>query len=102
MSIFRCTKCGVIDNTAVSGYWSWVHHYPEGATDVKEMVKRPPLCSECNPEIGKWHGRFPKMTPESEGLVEGPDGFLYHPDDKYLKELRARHEEKKERDHGHH
>lgn len=87
MPIFKCSKCGAVDNTAISGYWSWVHYFPDGATDAKQMVKRPPLCSECNPEIGKWHGEWEKKTPEDLGYVEGPDGFLYSPDDTYLKRL---------------
>lgn len=76
MSIFRCTKCGMVENTALSQYW-W---------NVMQE-KKPALCSECDPEIGKWHGHFERVTPESEGYVEGPDGFLYSPHDKYLKRL---------------
>lgn len=78
MSIFRCTKCGCVENTALSHYWSRVH-----------MDGLEPLCSECNPEIAKWHGEFEKVTPESCGYVTGPDGFLYMPHDEYLKRLIA-------------
>lgn len=60
MSVFRCTKCNCVENTAVSHYWT----RPKGS---------PPLCSECDPEIGKWHGRFPKQS--ADELVE-KDGFL--------------------------
>jgi len=35
----------------------------------------PALCSECNPSVGKWHGRFKKET--ADGLVLATDGFLY-------------------------
>jgi len=60
MSIFRCSKCGCAENTAVSHY-----HTRE--------KNSPPLCSECDPSIGKWHGRFPKIS--AEEYVE-KDGFL--------------------------
>ena len=46
MSIFVCSQCGYLENTALSGYW-----FRRGS---------PPLCSECDPRIGKWHDRFPK------------------------------------------
>lgn len=76
MPIFRCSKCGCIENTALCHYWWEVHE-----------EKKPPLCSECDPTIGKWHGAFEREKPEAHGYVEGPDGFLYTPDDKYLKRL---------------
>lgn len=63
MSIFRCEKCGCVENTALCWYWSSIG---------KDKQK---LCSECDPEIGHWHGRFPKMS--SEGYLLGSDGFLY-------------------------
>ena len=66
MSIFRCTKCGCIENTATSHYWS---KWPRSTA---------PLCSECDPEIGRWHGRFPKSS--AAGYHIGADGFLYHPE----------------------
>jgi hypothetical protein len=37
----------------------------------------PPLCSECDPEIGKWHGDFGRQ--KADGYCIGEDGFLYHP-----------------------
>ncbi len=40
--------------------------------------EEPLLCSECDPEIGKWHGCFPKES--ADGMNIGKDGFLYHPD----------------------
>jgi hypothetical protein len=33
------------------------------------------LCSECDPEIGRWHRRFPKTS--AKGLMLCSDGFLY-------------------------
>jgi hypothetical protein len=41
---------------------------------------KPLLCSECDPEIGKWHGRFPKQS--AKGYLIGADGFLYWKEDK--------------------
>ena len=46
MSVFRCEKCNCIENTATSGYWC--------------KGDKPALCSECDPELSKWHNRFPK------------------------------------------
>ena len=71
MPIFRCSRCGVIENTACSNYWCQVHGYGG--------EKQDPLCSECDPEIGKWHGSFPKDS--ADGMVIANDGFLYSPDE---------------------
>lgn len=54
MPLFICSKCGCIENTALSLYW--VRSFSDKET--------PPLCSECDPEIGKWHNRFPKQKYE--------------------------------------
>lgn len=48
MSCFICEKCGAIENTATSQYW------------VREMNGEQLLCSECDPDIGKWHNKFEK------------------------------------------
>lgn len=74
MPIFACSKCGAVENTALSRYWMRVLKDP----------KPPPLCSECDPEIGKWHGAFPKESAKDHGYVQGPDGFLYNPGDPML------------------
>jgi hypothetical protein len=50
MSLFRCSKCGCEDDTALSNYWS---------ARVKEM---PAVCCACDPKIGKWHGEFPRKN----------------------------------------
>lgn len=52
MPLLICSKCGCVDNTAVTRYW----------TDCM-MDGNPPLCSECDPQIGKWHGLFAKEKP---------------------------------------
>jgi len=68
MPIFRCDKCGCVENTAASGYW---HRF----TDYHGDKPPPALCSECDPEIGKWHGMFPKES--AKGMLLASDGFLY-------------------------
>jgi hypothetical protein len=67
MSIFMCTECGCVENTACSNYWS------RNLNDDKEDSK--PLCSECDPLIGKWHGKFEKH--QADLMLVGEDGFLY-------------------------
>jgi hypothetical protein len=57
-----------MENTAASNYWS--RHDKED--------KRA-LCSECDPEIGKWHGMFKKTS--AKGMILASDGFLYDPID---------------------
>jgi hypothetical protein len=52
--VFICESCSCIENTAVSNYWS--------------RGNGPALCSECDPEIGKWHGRFLKI-PYSDKMM---------------------------------
>jgi hypothetical protein len=47
MSVFVCDQCDCLENTACSGYWF-------------RKKGDPALCSECDPQIGKWHGIFPK------------------------------------------
>lgn len=57
MSLFVCSECKIIENTALCGYW-W--------EDNK-------LCSQCDPKIGKWHKRFPreKFNPKKHKVVNG-------------------------------
>lgn len=80
MSIFVCSKCGCVDNTATSSYWSIVTNiFPDAEWDESiKAYKGKPLCSECckvifdetgnNPRYvpGKWHGRFPKKPPTDD------------------------------------
>lgn len=74
MSIFRCEQCGCIENTATSNYWE--RKYP---FDGQGPGPKPLLCSECDPEIGKWHGAFPKTS--AKGMILADDGFLYSKED---------------------
>lgn len=55
MPLFKCSECGCVENTALSNFW------PDTA-----MGKLPPLCSECDPKIGKWHSEFPKPPWDAE------------------------------------
>jgi hypothetical protein len=48
MPLYKCTKCGCIDNTAMGNFWTANAH------------GEPELCTECDPEIGVWHGKFVK------------------------------------------
>lgn len=91
MSIFVCSKCGCVDNTATSSYWSIVHNtFPEAEWDESiKAYKGKPLCSECckvifdetgnNPRYvpGKWHGKFPKkpITEEQKRRI-GRNGII--------------------------
>jgi len=68
MPIFECTKCGCIENTACSNYW-------EQKCPIDGGDSKPFLCSECDPEIGKWHGMFEKRS--AKGMILMDDGFLY-------------------------
>jgi hypothetical protein len=69
MPIFRCSKCGCVENTATSGYW-W---------GDREDRSETAMCSQCDPAIGKWHGRFPKQS--AKGFILCSDGFLYTKED---------------------
>lgn len=68
MPIFKCSKCGCAENTALGNYWWNVQR--EG---------KPPLCSEC--DTGTWHGKFPKRDAKEAGYMLGADGFLYKPEE---------------------
>lgn len=72
MSVFRCSKCNCAENTAVSNYAT----RPKGS---------PALCSECDPEIGKWHGRFEKVS--ADKFVEDENGYLISREEKAQKDM---------------
>lgn len=65
MSLFRCEICGCIDNTALGHYWC------RGIKEYKGTIQEKALCSECDPEQGKWHGKFPKKqaTEKDKGTL---------------------------------
>ncbi len=58
MSIFKCSRCGCAENTALCRYW------------YRKSRGLALLCSECDPDIGKWHGRFPKKEIKMEEKIK--------------------------------
>lgn len=73
MPIFKCSKCGCIDNTALADYWWRVFE-----------EKKEPLCSECL--TGKWHGEFEKRS--AKGMLIDRDGFLWGKDETIPKSVK--------------
>lgn len=93
MPLFICAKCGCIENTATSSYWTFtlnkkLHYHPS-----LEQYRGKPLCSECGTvnfkedensktiavvEPGKWHNKFPKekATTDYKRRV-GKDGLIH-------------------------
>jgi hypothetical protein len=71
MSLYRCTKCDVIENTALGGYWEQQINAHEAGEPLK------PVCSQCF--TGTWHGQFPRRGITNE-YVEDARGFLWKPD----------------------
>lgn len=74
MSLYRCTKCDVVENTALGGYWL---QQMAAHKDAKPFA---PLCSQCDPEIGRWHGKFPREAISPDWLVD-KRGFLWRPNE---------------------
>ena len=67
MSYFQCSKCGCVENTALCHYW---------AARIQETS---PTCSACDPNIGKWHGEFPRQSPAQGGWErEWHGSLLWH------------------------
>ena len=62
MSLFQCNACGCVEDTALCHYWS------------ARLQQTPPLCSGCDPKIGKWHGEFQQQS--AEGWTADERGFL--------------------------
>lgn len=71
MPLFICAKCGCVENTALSTYWS--RNLLPYAEELKEYEGKP-LCSECGMfdrdmkciAPGRWHNRFPKEQASEE------------------------------------
>ena len=63
MPLFRCEACGCVENTACCNYW------------MRKNDGETILCSECDPDIGEWHGRFEKRS--AVGLLIDQSGHLW-------------------------
>lgn len=90
MSLYQCSKCGAVENTACGHYHSRdMDWWPEEYRGKK-------LCSECGPptfsdgkptEFGKWHGRFEKRCYPLDSLYTDSEGNVRRKsDDKYPEE----------------
>lgn len=66
MPLYECEQCHCVENTALTNFWE------------AYMERTAKLCSECDPRIGRWHGRFPKQ-PASEYLKEFPGEKIDYP-----------------------
>lgn len=55
MPCFNCEKCGVIENTAVSNYWT------RNLECTPKEIRGKALCSQCDPTIGRWHDSFARV-----------------------------------------
>jgi hypothetical protein len=47
-----------------------------------DTPRRQPLCTECNPDVGKWHGSFPKESSDAEWTGDDGKRYRYVIDDK--------------------
>lgn len=67
VSLFECTRCHAVENTALAagGYW------------LNRCDGKPVLCSEC--VTGTWHGQFPKKLVGETRYVTARDGTLEPP-----------------------
>ncbi len=66
MPLYECSKCHAVENTALTNFW------------MDHTCNRPALCSECDPEIGAWHGVFPKTT-AAEYAAKFPGSKIEYP-----------------------
>jgi hypothetical protein len=63
-----CRECGCVENTACCNYWSRT-----------SLESKPGLCSECDPDIKQWHGKFEKRP--ASGMLIDQDGHLWRTDE---------------------
>lgn len=61
MSLYACSQCNAVDNTALSNFHQQAHR------------KEPVLCSSCDPAINTWHDQFPRRTYQDAGYQFCPD-----------------------------
>lgn len=69
MPLYMCSKCGSVENTALGGYWRQQMEAFEAAKPHE------PLCSACDPDLGEWHGYFPRRS--AAGYVQTKRGHLF-------------------------
>jgi hypothetical protein len=67
MPLFLCTKCGCVENTACCHYWS---------RNIVAGAEIPPVCSVCDPAIGKWHSRFARTFPPANAVRPDRGNFI--------------------------
>lgn len=82
MPLFRCSKCGCVENTALGWYWA------RTLKSTPEQWQKP-LCSEHAPkfidgkfsdqEEGVWHGKFPQES--ATGWWVDQSMLIWHPSD---------------------
>jgi hypothetical protein len=63
MPAFVCRTCVCVENSACSNYF------------MSLMQGEPTLCSECDPDTGKWHGRFAKRS--AVGMLVDNEGHVW-------------------------
>ena len=72
MPLFVCSKCKAIENTALCRYW------------FRENKKKP-LCSDCDPKMKGWHGRFSKNKFDPKKWVKEPNSDFIMTKEEYDK-----------------
>lgn len=65
MSLFECEACGVVENTACCNY-----HW-------RKMKSQPLLCSQCDPDIKKWHDVFERVNVKDTEYEVVPEGGMF-------------------------
>jgi hypothetical protein len=73
MSLFQCYKCGCRENTATCNFWSRLDGQWRGVPSQSWM-----LCSACDPDIGRWHDRFPRLFLPKGMFITSDRGNLAH------------------------
>jgi hypothetical protein len=68
MSLFQCTECGCVENTALCN-----HAWNKGKLKIEQDY-----CSACDPQIKKWHGRFHRTFLEKGKWKTNREGNLEH------------------------
>lgn len=79
MPLYECEDCHCYDNTALTNYWQ------------ARMQGTSYLCSQCDPAIGKWHGRF-KRGSAADMKQEEPNWFEPDRDIKAIEDARKNRE----------